>query len=65
MKVIYTFVEHTGAKTHVVISKIRKVTLSLGSIVLQYDNGDIETYEVENGKAVLKEILESLENYYK
>lgn len=65
MKAIYTFVEESGAKAHIVINKIRKVSLSLGSIVLQYDNGDIETYEVENGKAVLKEILESLESFYK
>lgn len=65
MKAIYAFVGESGAKAYIVISKLRKVSLSLGSIVLQYDNGDTETYEVENGKAVLNEILESLESFYK
>lgn len=65
MKVLYTFVDSNGAKSHVVISKIRKVALTLGSIVLQYDNGDTDTYDVENGTEVLHEILNSLEEFYK
>lgn len=65
MKALYTFVDSHGAKVYVVISKIRKVSLSLGSIILQFDNGDNETYDVENGTEVLKEILNSLEEFYK
>lgn len=65
MKAIYTFVNDNGGKTHIVISKIRKVSLTLGSIVLQFDNGDTETYDVENGTQILKEILNSLEEFYK
>lgn len=65
MKAIYTFVTDNGAKTYIVISKVRKVSLTLGSIVLQFDNGDTETYDVENGTEILKEILSSLEEFYK
>ncbi len=65
MKAIYTFVDNHGAKVYVVISKIRKVALSLGSIILEFDNGDTETYDVENGNEILKEILNSLEEFYK
>jgi len=65
MKAIYTFVDNNGAKVYVVISKIRKVALSLGSIILEFDNGDTETYDVENGNEILKEILNSLEEFYK
>ena len=65
MKAIYTFLNDNGGKTHIVISKIRKVSLTLGSIVLQFDNGDTETYDVENGTQILKEILNSLEEFYK
>ena len=64
MKALYTFVDSSGAKSHIVISKIRKVSLTLGSIVLQFDNGDTETYDVENGTEILKEILNSLEEFY-
>lgn len=65
MKALYTFVNDSGAKSHIVISKIRKVAHTLGSIVLQFDNGDTETYDVENGTEILKEILSSLEEFYK
>lgn len=65
MKAIYTFVDNNGAKSHIVISKIRKISHTLGSIVMQYDNGDTDTYDVDNGTEVLKEILNSLEEFYK
>lgn len=65
MKAIYTFTDNHGAKVHIIISKIRKVSLSLGSIVLEFDNGDTETFDVENATEVLKEILNSLEEFYK
>jgi len=65
MKALYTFVDNNGAKSHVVISKIRKISHTLGSIVLQYDNGDTDTYDVENGNMILSEIINSLEEFYK
>lgn len=65
MKAIYTFVDNNGAKSHIVISKIRQVSYTLGSIILQFDNGDTETYDVENGNEVLKEILNSIEELHK
>ncbi len=65
MKALYTFVDNTGAKIHIVISKIRKISHTLGSIVLQYDNGDTDTFDVENGAEILNEIINSIEEQYK
>lgn len=65
MKALYTFVNNTGAKSHIVISKIRKISHTLGSIVIQYDNGDTDTYDVDNGSEILNEIINSLEEFYK
>lgn len=64
MRAIYSFEDNNGGKSHVVISKIRKISHTLGSIVLQYENGDTDTFDVENGNKVLKEILNSLEEFY-
>ena len=65
MKAIYSFVDEDGAKTHIVVTKIRRVSLVLGSLVIEFDNGDKETFDVENAPDVLSDIITSIEEFYK
>ncbi len=65
MKAIYTFIDDEGAKTHIVVTKIRRVSLAFGSLVIEFDNGDKETFEVEEAPKILNDIIESIEEFYK
>lgn len=61
MKSIYTFIDDSGIKTHVVISKIRRIGIAFGDVVIEYDNGDKESFDVKNGADVVKEVLDKIE----
>jgi len=64
MKAIYTFEdEHTG-KIYILIPKIREVATALGNIVITFDNGDKKSFEVNNLKQTLEDLIMSIEAYY-
>lgn len=64
MKAIYAFTDEKGMKTHIVLGKIRKVSTQLGTVVVQYDNGDSESIDVLDGDQVLKDIINAIEEFY-
>lgn len=64
MKVVYTFHDdHTG-KIHVVIPKIREVQTALGNLLITFDNGEKHTFETDNLKQTMDELLRDIEAYY-
>ncbi len=64
MKAIFTYDdEHTG-KSYIVIPKIREISNALGSVVVTFDNGDRRTLDVDDARAVIKQMLETIEAFY-
>lgn len=64
MKAIFTYEDEHMGKSYIVIPKIREISNALGSVVVTFDNGDRRTLDVDDARAVIKQMLETIEAFY-
>ncbi|MFO8145646.1 MAG: hypothetical protein R6T89_07965 [Candidatus Syntrophosphaera sp.] len=64
MKAIFTYDDEHMGKSYIVIPKIREISNALGNVVVTFDNGDKRTLDVDDARAVIGQMLETIEAFY-
>ena len=65
MKAVIKLKDSEVGNISIVIPKIRDYHKSFSSVVINYDNGDRRSIEGQNLNAIIDQLDEAIENYYK
>ncbi len=60
MQSVFEYKDQELGKRYIVVSKIRELQMTLGELVITFDNGDQRMISVDNPREILDQLLEAI-----